>query len=174
MTDYAYGYCGMLCALCTRYRTNGTSRCPGCSKDGYYTEACKAHHCCRGKGLAHCGLCAEFPCARLGKMSDFRDLNTGHAKERACVAVAAHGFDAWHAEYAMRAQLLDAALLRYNDGRMKRFLCELFLQQDIETLREIMRRAEDIAGDPKQNGKRFRLIVEEVLAAGANIPRPIL
>ena len=34
MSRYAYGYCGMPCALCTRYRTAGDSRCPGCSCDG--------------------------------------------------------------------------------------------------------------------------------------------
>ena len=37
MSRYPYGYCGMPCALCTRYRTAGDSRCPGCSCDGYYT-----------------------------------------------------------------------------------------------------------------------------------------
>ena len=66
--DEPYGYCGMPCALCTRYRTAGASRCPGCSCGGYYTEGCKVYRCCREKGLAHCGECAEFPCARLGTM----------------------------------------------------------------------------------------------------------
>lgn len=47
MADYPYGYCGMPCALCSRYRTNAKSRCHGCSCGGYYTEPCKVHHCCR-------------------------------------------------------------------------------------------------------------------------------
>ncbi|MEA4969382.1 MAG: DUF3795 domain-containing protein [Candidatus Pelethousia sp.] len=164
MTDYAYGYCGMPCALCSRYRTEGKSRCPGCSHDGYYTEPCKVHHCCRQKRLAHCGLCDEFPCARLGKMGDFSDLNTGCAKERTCKSIAARGFDPWYAEYAARADLLTIALARYNNGRMKRFLCELFLQQDVETLREIMRQAEALSGTPKEIGKAF----QEIAAACCN------
>ncbi len=166
MTDYAYGYCGMPCALCPRYRTEGTSRCPGCSHDGYYTDVCKAHHCCREKGLAHCGLCESFPCARLGKMSDFRDLTTDNVKQRTCRAIAENGFDAWYAEYAERAELLTQALARYNNGRMKRYLCELFIRRDISALRDIMRKAEALAGAPKEIGPAFRAFAEETLAGG--------
>lgn len=163
MDEYAYGYCGMPCALCTRYRTNGSSRCPGCTTDGYYTEPCKVHRCCREKGLAHCGMCASFPCALLGKMGDFSDLQTIHVKERTCSAVAKEGFAVWYGEYTERAELLDLALERYNDGRMKRFLCELFIQQDIETLRDIMQRAELLRGSPKEIGKAFRQLVQSML-----------
>lgn len=153
---YPYGYCGMPCALCTRYRTQGTSRCPGCSHDGYYTDVCKVHHCCRDRRLAHCGLCGEFPCARLGRMGDFRDLNTGHVKQRTCAYVATAGFDPWYQEYEERAELLNVALARYNDGRMKRFLCELFIRQPMEVLRPLMREAESLTGEAKEAGKAFK------------------
>ena len=163
MADYAYGYCGMPCALCTRYRTNGKSACPGCSHDGYYTDACKVHHCCRERALGHCGQCADFQCARLGKMGDFSDLNTNNVKQRTCTAIAAQGFDAWYGEYCERADLLTDALEKYNDGRMKRYICELFIQRDIASIREIMRLAQSLHGTPKENGKAFRLIAEGVL-----------
>lgn len=159
MENYPYGYCGMPCALCSRYRTNGTSRCPGCSHDGYYTEACKAHHCCRDKGLKHCALCKMFPCERLGKMSDFRDLDTGRAKERSCQAIARDGFEAWYGEYSWRADMLSLALEKYNDGRMKRYLCELFIKEDAAALGKIMERAGDLSGSPKEKGKAFKAIV---------------
>ena len=164
MTDYPYGYCGMPCALCTRYRTDGKSKCPGCSHDGYYTYPCKVHHCCRERQLEHCGGCDAFPCERLGKMGDFSDLNTNNVKQRTCVVVASSGFDAWYAEYAERADLLTVALAKYNDGRMKRFLCELFIQRDIEALREIMKQAEKLKGTQKEIGKAFRSIVEAFFA----------
>ena len=171
MADYAYGYCGMPCALCTRYRTAGTSRCPGCSRDGYYTEPCKVHHCCRTKALAHCGACAAFPCEKLGKMGDFRDLNTDHVKERTCRRIAAEGFDAWYGEYVERADLLTVALERYNNGRMKRALCELFIREDIRMLREVMRRAEALSGRPARDaGKAFLAIVEDVRKEAAQRP----
>ena len=146
-------------AFCTRYRTDGTSRCKGCSHDGYYTEPCKVHHCCREKGLAHCGLCDDFPCARLGKMGDFRDLNTNHVKERTCRSVRADGFAPWYLEYCGRADLLTQALSRYNNGRMKRALCELFICEDMKTLRGIMEEASTLCGSPKETAKPFSEIV---------------
>ena len=109
MSRYAYGYCGMPCALCTRCRIEGSSRCPGCSCDGYYTVPCKVHRCVREKGLDHCGQCGDFPCPKLGKMGDFRDLDTGRVKERTCRAVAAEGLPAWLAEYEEKADLLTVA-----------------------------------------------------------------
>lgn len=163
MADYAYGYCGMPCALCTRFRAKGKSRCSGCSHGGYYTEPCKVHHCCRGKGLVHCGTCDEFPCARLGKMGDFRDLCTDHVKERTCRYIAAHGFEAWRQDDKKRAELLTVALERYNNGRMKRYLCELFIQKDTAILQEIMHRAEILTGTLRENGKAFEEIVRSVL-----------
>lgn len=167
MSEYAYGYCGMPCALCTRYRTVGDSRCPGCSHNGYYTEPCKAHHCCKENQLSHCGLCAEFPCVRLGKMGDFSDLNTNCVKERTCSIIAESGFESWYREYEERADLLAAALERYNNGRMKRFLCELFIQQDIGILRDIMHKAEALSGTPKEIGKPFQDIVKTLLVKQA-------
>jgi len=167
MSDYAYGYCGMPCALCTRYRTTGDSRCPGCSHDGYYTEPCKVHHCCKEKGIAHCGMCGGFPCVRLGKMGDFSDLNTNHVKERTCSIIAESGFESWCREYEERANLLTAALERYNNGRMKRFLCELFIQQDIGILRDIMHKAKALSGSPKEIGKAFQEIVKSAISERA-------
>lgn len=162
--EVSYGYCGMPCALCTRHRTDGKSRCTGCSVGGYYTDVCRVHACCREKSLAHCGACAAFPCARLGKMGDFRDLNTNGVKMRTCTAVAAGGFDAWYGEYAARAALLTRALPKYNNGRMKRYLCELFIQNDLAMLTELMRRAEGLTGDAKQKGAAFRALAEAYIA----------
>ena len=52
----------------------------GCSCGGYYTEGCRVYRCCRERGLAHCGLCAEVPCAGLAAMRDFRDLDGEYDK----------------------------------------------------------------------------------------------
>lgn len=160
MTEYPYGYCGMPCALCSRYRTNGSSRCPGCSFDGYYTDMCKVHHCCREKALKHCAECEGYTCDRLGKMGDFSDLNTNNVKKRTGKEISEKGFDAWYKEYKKKAELLDEALEKYNDGRMKRYLCELFIQKALNELEEIMKRAQSISGTPKEKGKLFRETVD--------------
>lgn len=102
----------------------------------------------------YCGM----PCARLGKMGEFSDLRTNHAKERTCKAVAQSGFEGWYAEYAERAELLTLAQQKYNNGRMKRYLCELFIQRDADELRALMRSAEALAGTPKELGKAFQAL----------------
>ena len=112
-------------------------------------------------------MCAEFPCTRLGKMGDFSDLNTNHVKERTCSIISTYGFESWYREYEERADFLAAALEYYNNGRMKRFLCELFIQQDIRILRDIMCQAKALTGSPKEIGKAFQEIVKSVLAERA-------
>ena len=114
--------------------------------------------------MIQCGFCEDFPCARLGKMGDFSDLSTNHVKERNSRRIATEGYEKWHVEYKERADLLTMALDRYNNRRMKRFLCELFIQQDIEVLRKIMLLAEPLNGTQKEKGKAFQAIVESVLA----------
>ena len=160
MEQLPYGYCGMPCALCTRHRTDGKSRCDGCSAGGYYTDVCRVYRCCREKGLTHCGLCADFPCARLGKMGDFRDLTTNGVKQRACAAIAGSGFAPWYADYAERAALLTHALENYNSGRNQRFLCELCITRDIDSLRDLMRRAEALTGTLAEKARAFRALAD--------------
>lgn len=166
--EHPYGYCGMPCALCTRCRTVGKSRCEGCSHGGYYTDVCKVHHCCMDRHIAHCGLCGEYPCARLGRMGDFRDLNTDNVKQRTGAYVKEHGFDAWYRDYAERTELLTVALERYNDGRMKRYLCELFITKDTVVLRSIMAKAETLSGTQKEIGKAFKALAEKCVSAHQN------
>jgi hypothetical protein len=58
--------------------------------------------------------------------------------------------------------MLTTALERYNNGRMKRFLCELFIQRDTDVLRDIMLRAEALSGNPKEIGKAFQELVKSI------------
>ena len=132
----------------TRCRTEGSSRCPGCSCDGYYTVPCKVHRCVREKGLDHCGQCGDFPCPKLGKMGDFRDLDTGRVKERrACRAVAAEGLPAWLAEYEEGAEPADGgagAVQQRQDEAVS--LRAVPAAATLDTLRRIMARAEALEG----------------------------
>jgi GNAT superfamily N-acetyltransferase len=99
-------------------------------------------------------------------MGDFSDLNTNHVKERTCSAIAASGFESWYREYEERADLLTAALERYNNGRMKRFLCELFIQQDIESCVILCTRPKRCPGAQKESGKHFKRLYSPLLQNG--------
>ena len=60
--------CGENCSAC-RKKISGI--CKGCiESDGYVPEwsesgRCPVHACCREHDVRFCGLCAEFPCAKL-------------------------------------------------------------------------------------------------------------
>ena len=69
MTDFStITACGECCTGCPK-KLDG--RCPGCIEaDGRVPEwaesgRCKVHACTRDHGVQFCGLCAEFPCAKL-------------------------------------------------------------------------------------------------------------
>ena len=69
MTDFStITACGECCAECPE-KLDG--RCPGCIEaDGCVPEwaesgRCKVHACAKDHHVQFCGLCAEFPCAKL-------------------------------------------------------------------------------------------------------------
>ena len=56
------------------------------------------------------------------------------------------------------------ALEKYNNGRMKRYLCELFMREDLVDLREIMEVANnDLIGTPKELSTQFKSIVNSIV-----------
>lgn len=69
--------CGEDCSGCKK-RLSGL--CPGCIEaDGYVPEwagsgRCRVHACAKEHGARFCGLCREFPCARLTEIIHW---NTG-------------------------------------------------------------------------------------------------
>lgn len=73
-----------------------------------------------------------------------------------------NGFDLWYHDYIERKTLLTIALQKYNNGRMKRFLCELFMKEELIVLREIMEKAKELTGMQKEVSLGFKRIVEDV------------
>ncbi|MDH5185626.1 MAG: DUF3795 domain-containing protein [candidate division WOR-3 bacterium] len=76
------GYCGLYCGACSfkaaydsndrrhimpmpskydRFKNEELRFCPGCQSDKMGKD-CKIRNCAVNRGLAHCGLCADFPC----------------------------------------------------------------------------------------------------------------
>ncbi len=161
MNETPYGYCGMPCALCNRHRIEGTSKCIGCSHDGYYGDSCKIKRCCRGRELPHCALCAGYPCEQIQQLEDFNDLQTSGCWTRIAQDIQRNGFDDWHETLREKSDLLTQALDTYNNGRMKKFLCELFIQEDLGMIKDIMEQAKRLEGTRKEISEGFKRIVTE-------------
>lgn len=159
-----FGRCGMPCGLCAMYHTQGDSRCVGCcdSEDSFASQ-CKMFRCCGGKGHVSCGQCAEYPCAQVDAMEEFKGLDTGKVWLRVCGDIRESGVEAWYPAYEAKCLLLREALDRYNDGRMKSYLCRLFIAQALPVLQAIMQEALPsipMEADAKERGKRFKQIVK--------------
>lgn len=69
----------------------------------------------------------------------------------------------WYAEYQRKAGLLNIALENYNNGRMKRYLCELFINNDIEKIELIMKQASLLKGSRKEVSLKFKDLVKSIL-----------
>lgn len=69
MDQQLIGMCGAYCGTCEwRPKTD----CPGCLtlKGNMFWGTCDVAVCANAKGLEHCGLCPEVPCATLQSFFD--------------------------------------------------------------------------------------------------------
>ena len=75
--------------------------CGGCKADPDGCGDCAIRTCAQGRGLSHCGLCADHPCARLNEFAN--DGMPHHAEAVAGLkAIAREGEEAWAARQEKR------------------------------------------------------------------------
>ncbi len=70
--------CGICCTQCNAKESYGVD-CPGCVNIAKpFWGNCSVKSCCEGKGLSHCGECADFACELLKSFSYATD---GHGDD---------------------------------------------------------------------------------------------
>ena len=77
--------CGILCADCHYREPLGCAGCIAISKP-VWGDSCPVKSCCEGKGLEHCGLCGEFPCAVLNRFSYDAEQGDDGRRIQQCIA----------------------------------------------------------------------------------------
>ena len=88
-------YCGIYCRTCSNYRQN--ENCLGCRDEPKLLWDCPLRICAQAKGLVHCGLCDEYPCAELS--SFYAEDRESHKKAQSNMqAIIDLGVDAWLAQ----------------------------------------------------------------------------
>jgi len=94
VADLFMGRCGIDCEAC-KYRTQ--TGCPGCpaTEGKPFWGECKLAMCCLAKGHAHCGECAEFPCATLNEYAYDREQGDNGKRILNLRAWNEMGYDAW-------------------------------------------------------------------------------
>ena len=151
-----FSACGLNCGLCSRYYTDGESRCPGCAGDGFLDvhPACGILSCCQRKGFDYCFECEEFPCKKYDTWGDTDSFIT-HKNYLADMKKAKEiGIEAYKVELNLKIKVLEDLLTNYNDGRRKSFYClaiNLLNLVDIEIVMGQIRNDTDPQATIKEN-----------------------
>ncbi len=119
---------------------DGTSRCPGCSGEGFLTKhpACGVLSCSQRKGLEYCYQCDEYPCKKYDG-ADQSDSFITHLKQFSDMEKAKTlGIDSYRNVLNEKISILEMLLANYNDGRRKGFFCLAINLLEIQDVRHVM------------------------------------
>ncbi|MEG0942860.1 MAG: hypothetical protein RSF86_04440 [Angelakisella sp.] len=58
---------------------------------------------------------------------------------------------------------MTTALEKYNNGKMKRFLCELFINNELNSLLILIEKAKRLSGSKKEICQQFKALAEQSL-----------
>lgn len=166
------GKCGMTCTLCPRHYTKGRSCCEGCNSESFFSQICMIFACCTKKKLNGCWECGEYPCTRLTHRKNFKGIYSQDTWLQTCEMIRSKGLDAWYREYAEKSDMIEQMLTRYNNGRLKSFICNLFMNNDLATLKRVAAEGEKIPyKSPSETGPLFREAVERMEGVSIGTPK---
>ena len=74
-------------------------------------------------GIEYCFQCGEYPCPKYDHIEDYDVFITGRNQKRDMKKAQQIGVEAYNAEQAEKACILDILLAHYNDGRKKTLFC---------------------------------------------------
>jgi hypothetical protein len=120
-----FSLCGLNCALCPRFRTDGSSKCPGCGGEDFADKhpACAVVSCMRRHGdFEFCFECPDYPCPKYAGPNE-ADSFISYRNVVADLAAANADLGGYLAALAERSAILSALLADYNDGRSKALFC---------------------------------------------------
>lgn len=163
-----FSACGLNCGLCPRYQTDGASKCPGCSGEGFSTKhpACGILSCSQRKGIEYCYQCDEYPCKKYDG-ADQADSFITHLKQFHDMQKAKTlGIGTYKNELDEKIAILETLLINYNDGRCKSLFCLAVNLLELQDVRHVL---EQIVSEipPEQSVKEKAAKVVQLFQAMA-------
>lgn len=135
-----FSLCGLNCALCPRFNTEGTSRCPGCGGADFHLKhpACAVITCNRKRdNVEYCFQCSAYPCAKYEEPSGLDSFISYRKVLSDFEKASGEGLEKYAEELCEKAEILEFLLNACNDGRRKSFYCTAVNLLELEDLREI-------------------------------------
>lgn len=121
-----FSLCGLNCCLCPRFRTTGSSRCPGCGGADFYEKhpACGIISCSlKHDGVAYCFQCSAYPCARYTAPNDKDSFITYKNVPTDMDTAKQKGLEAYLDQLSKKSLILDVLLEDWDNGRLKSYFC---------------------------------------------------
>lgn len=121
-----FSLCGLNCSLCPRFRTTGSSRCPGCGGMDFFEKhpACGIISCSqRHDGVEYCFHCSEYPCARYTGPNNKDSFITYQHVPSDMDAAKTFGLAAYLDQLTKKSHILDTLLAEWDNGRLKSYFC---------------------------------------------------
>ena len=121
-----FSLCGLNCCLCPRFRTTGSSRCPGCGGTAFYEKhpACGVISCSlRHDGVAYCFECSAYPCGRYTGLNDKDSFITYKHVPMDMDTAKDVGLETYLDQLSKKSHVLDILLDEWDSGRLKSYFC---------------------------------------------------
>ena len=136
-----FSLCGLNCGLCPMFLNQ---YCPGCG-GGEGNQSCKIAACSMERGVEYCFLCSEYPCPKYERFDAFDSFITHRNRKADMEKARKIGMEAYNAEQAEKARILDVLLAGYNDGKKKTLFCVAVNLMELQKLRGILEQIENRA-----------------------------
>jgi hypothetical protein len=166
-----FSACGLNCGLCPRHQMAGTSKCPGCSGEGFLTKhpTCGLLSCTQRRGIEYCYQCNEFPCKKydgadkadsfITHLNQFRDMEKARGG----------GIDAYIYELNEKVRMLEQLLADYDDGRRKSLFCLAVNLLETEDIRRVLEQLRSDTDMPRKEKAAFAASLLQAAAEQRNI-----
>lgn len=130
MKDYkrkepSFSLCGLNCALCPRFHTEGSSRCPGCGGPEFALKhpTCAVVTCNKKHdNVEFCFECSSYPCKRYTEPNT-SDSFISYKNVMKNMGDAERDLPEYLKTLKMKQEILEDLILNYNDGKSKGFYC---------------------------------------------------
>lgn len=144
-----FSLCGLNCALCPRFHTEGVSLCPGCGGRDFHL----AHPTCgvmtcnkKHDKIEFCFQCSLYPCQKYREMSDVDSFISYKKVLDDFAKVQAEGIDKYTKDLQRKLEILNFLLEKFNDGRRKAFYCVAVNLLDLADLEAIIQKIRSESG----------------------------
>lgn len=157
--------CGLNCGLCPRYHTDGTSRCPGCAGEGFWSKhpSCGIISCCCRHGeIEYCFQCDAYPCKRYDGAASADSFITHRHQLKDFIKAKDIGLGAYQVELNEKVEILQELLLNFNSGRQKSFFCIAVNLLDLADVKDVMRRITETASPDAAIKEKSCIAVNEL------------